>query len=65
MKHFVSERKYDEDLGRVARFTCDLDALKKSIASFGQGEAGGSRGLRHPFARPAVTKTLRLCPKTR
>ncbi|KAF1455939.1 Spermatogenesis-associated serine-rich protein 2, partial [Pygoscelis antarcticus] len=36
IKHFVSERKYDEDLGRVARFTCDLDTLKKSIASFGQ-----------------------------
>ncbi|XP_013808343.2 spermatogenesis-associated serine-rich protein 2 isoform X2 [Apteryx mantelli] len=36
IKHFVSERKYDEDLGRVARFTCDLDALKKSITSFGQ-----------------------------
>ncbi|NWJ09017.1 SPAS2 protein, partial [Crypturellus undulatus] len=36
IKHFVSERKYDEELGRVARFTCDLDALKKSIASFGQ-----------------------------
>ncbi|NXX62356.1 SPAS2 protein, partial [Scopus umbretta] len=36
VKHFVSERKYDEDLGRVARFTCDLDTLKKSIASFGQ-----------------------------
>ncbi|KFP33787.1 Spermatogenesis-associated serine-rich protein 2, partial [Colius striatus] len=32
IKHFVSERKYDEDLGRVARFTCDLEALKKSIA---------------------------------
>lgn len=38
LQHFVSERKYDEDLGRVARFTCDLDALKKSIESFGQGE---------------------------
>ncbi|XP_028929467.1 spermatogenesis-associated serine-rich protein 2 isoform X2 [Ornithorhynchus anatinus] len=36
IKHFVSERKYDEDLGRVARFTCDVDALKKSIDSFGQ-----------------------------
>ncbi|NXW57775.1 SPAS2 protein, partial [Eurystomus gularis] len=36
IKHFVSERKYDEDLGRVARFTCDLEALKKSIATFGQ-----------------------------
>ncbi|KAM8794076.1 spermatogenesis-associated serine-rich protein 2 [Eudromia elegans] len=36
IKHFVSERKYDEELGRVARFSCDLDALRKSIASFGQ-----------------------------
>ncbi|KAL8163828.1 UNVERIFIED_CONTAM: spermatogenesis-associated serine-rich protein 2 [Gekko kuhli] len=36
IKHFVSERKYDEDLGRVARFTCDLDGLKRSIESFGQ-----------------------------
>ncbi|XP_053156204.1 spermatogenesis-associated serine-rich protein 2 isoform X2 [Hemicordylus capensis] len=36
IKHFVSERKYDEDLGRVARFTCDLDVLKRSIESFGQ-----------------------------
>ncbi|XP_037600622.1 spermatogenesis-associated serine-rich protein 2 isoform X2 [Cebus imitator] len=36
IKHFVSERKYDEDLGRVARFTCDVDTLKKSIDSFGQ-----------------------------
>ncbi|NXD17700.1 SPAS2 protein, partial [Nothocercus nigrocapillus] len=30
------KRKYDEELGRVARFTCDLEALRKSIASFGQ-----------------------------
>ncbi|KAM6294492.1 spermatogenesis-associated serine-rich protein 2 [Aegotheles albertisi] len=36
IKHFVSERKYDEDLGRVAKFSCDLEALKKSIAAFGQ-----------------------------
>ncbi|XP_042687022.1 spermatogenesis-associated serine-rich protein 2 isoform X2 [Centrocercus urophasianus] len=36
IKHFVSERKYDEELGRVARFTCDIDVLKKSIAAFGQ-----------------------------
>ncbi|EGW15086.1 Potassium voltage-gated channel subfamily H member 3 [Cricetulus griseus] len=35
-KHFVSERKYDEDLGRVARFTCDVETLKQSIDSFGQ-----------------------------
>ncbi|XP_055976165.1 spermatogenesis-associated serine-rich protein 2 [Sorex fumeus] len=36
IKHFVSERKYDEDLGRVARFTCDLETLKKNIESLGQ-----------------------------
>lgn len=36
IKHFVSERKYDEDLGRVARFTCDVETLKKNIESFGQ-----------------------------
>ncbi|XP_065510454.1 spermatogenesis-associated serine-rich protein 2 isoform X4 [Caloenas nicobarica] len=35
IKHFVSERKYDEELGRVARFSCDLEALKRSIAAFG------------------------------
>ena len=38
INHFVSERKYDEDLGRVARFTCDVETLKKNIDSFGQGE---------------------------
>lgn len=36
IKHFVSERKYDEDLSRVARFTTDLEALKMSIQTFGQ-----------------------------
>ncbi|NP_001079975.1 spermatogenesis associated, serine rich 2 S homeolog [Xenopus laevis] len=36
IKHFVSERKYDEELGRAARFTADLDTLKKSVESFGQ-----------------------------
>uniref|UniRef100_F6ZQW9 Spermatogenesis associated, serine rich 2 n=1 Tax=Xenopus tropicalis TaxID=8364 RepID=F6ZQW9_XENTR len=36
IKHFVSERKYDEELGRAARFTADLDSLKKSVESFGQ-----------------------------
>lgn len=54
-QHFVSERKYDEDLGRVARFTCDLDTLKKSIGSFGQGEAvQGAQGLRGDWALFAV-----------
>lgn len=43
LQHFVSERKYDEDLGRVARFTCDVETLKQSIDSFGQGEREGER----------------------
>ncbi|MEE6471367.1 hypothetical protein FKM82_009254 [Ascaphus truei] len=36
IKHFVSERKYDEELGRAARFTADLETLKSSVESFGQ-----------------------------
>ncbi|XP_068589493.1 spermatogenesis-associated serine-rich protein 2 [Cebidichthys violaceus] len=35
IKHFVSERKYDEDLGRAVRFTFDLEPLKTSISGFG------------------------------
>ncbi|XP_069761726.1 spermatogenesis-associated serine-rich protein 2-like isoform X2 [Narcine bancroftii] len=36
IKHFVSERKYDEDLSRCAQFTCDVEELKASIQAFGQ-----------------------------
>ncbi|XP_068454039.1 spermatogenesis-associated serine-rich protein 2-like [Clinocottus analis] len=35
IKHFVSERKYDEDLGRAVRFTFDLEPLKTSVLAFG------------------------------
>lgn len=35
IKHFVSERKYDEDLGKAVRFTFDLEPLKTSITGFG------------------------------
>ncbi|KAK4807261.1 hypothetical protein QYF61_006322 [Mycteria americana] len=67
IKHFVSERKYDEDLGRVARFTCDLDALKKSIASFGQGELDGSGGGAEvsvtPLLAPPSPKPFTCAPK--
>ncbi|MFT7812827.1 spermatogenesis-associated serine-rich protein 2 [Arapaima gigas] len=35
IKHFVSERKYDEDLGRALKFTYEMEPLKKSIMSFG------------------------------
>ncbi|KAK7884405.1 hypothetical protein WMY93_027528 [Mugilogobius chulae] len=35
IKHFVSERKYDEDLGKAVRFSFDLEPLKTSITGFG------------------------------
>ncbi|XP_018581368.1 spermatogenesis-associated serine-rich protein 2-like isoform X2 [Scleropages formosus] len=35
IKHFVSERKYDEELGKAVKFTHDLEPLRKSIMSFG------------------------------
>uniref|UniRef100_A0A096M6X9 Spermatogenesis associated serine rich 2 n=1 Tax=Poecilia formosa TaxID=48698 RepID=A0A096M6X9_POEFO len=35
LPHFVSERKYDEDLGKALRFTFDLEPLKTSISGFG------------------------------
>lgn len=33
----MSERKYDEDLGKALRFTFDLEPLKTSISGFGSG----------------------------
>lgn len=39
-QHFVSERKYDEDLGKAVRFTFDLEPLKSSITGFGSGRPG-------------------------
>ncbi|XP_076132285.1 spermatogenesis-associated serine-rich protein 2 [Alosa pseudoharengus] len=35
IKHFVSERKYDEDLGKAVKFTYELEPLKANITSFG------------------------------
>ncbi|KAF4072438.1 hypothetical protein AMELA_G00263020 [Ameiurus melas] len=35
IKHFVSERKYDEDLGKAVKFTYELEPLKASIMGFG------------------------------
>ncbi|XP_006117991.2 SPATS2-like protein isoform X2 [Pelodiscus sinensis] len=36
IKHFVSERKYDEELGRSARFSCDIEELKTQIQFCGE-----------------------------
>ncbi|XP_061759594.1 spermatogenesis-associated serine-rich protein 2 [Nerophis ophidion] len=35
IKHFVSERKYDEDLGKAVKFTFHLEPLKTIISQFG------------------------------
>ncbi|XP_055747900.1 spermatogenesis-associated serine-rich protein 2-like isoform X3 [Salvelinus fontinalis] len=35
IKHFVSERKYDEDLGKAVKFTFELEPLKTSVTGFG------------------------------
>ncbi|XP_057360304.1 SPATS2-like protein [Manis pentadactyla] len=36
IKHFVSERKYDEELGKAARFSCDIKQLKAQIMLCGE-----------------------------
>ncbi|XP_016077039.1 PREDICTED: SPATS2-like protein isoform X2 [Miniopterus natalensis] len=36
IKHFVSERKYDEELGKAARFSCDIEQLKSQITLCGE-----------------------------
>uniref|UniRef100_A0A4W3IHI2 Spermatogenesis-associated serine-rich protein 2 n=1 Tax=Callorhinchus milii TaxID=7868 RepID=A0A4W3IHI2_CALMI len=38
IKHFVSDRKYDEELGRSARFTGSPESLGAQIQQFGEGE---------------------------
>lgn len=35
IKHFVSERKYDEDLGKAVKFSHELEPLKSSILTYG------------------------------
>lgn len=35
----MSERKYDEDLGKAVRFTFELEPLKSSITGFGSGRS--------------------------
>lgn len=37
-QHFVSERKYDEELGKAARFSCDIEQLKSQIMLCGESE---------------------------
>nr|XP_009936028.1 PREDICTED: SPATS2-like protein [Opisthocomus hoazin] len=49
IKHFVSERKYDEELGRSARFSCDTEQLKTQIQLCGEiSHPKNSYSLRTP-----------------
>ncbi|XP_037102136.1 spermatogenesis-associated serine-rich protein 2 isoform X2 [Syngnathus acus] len=63
IKHFVSERKYDEDLGKALRFTFHLDPLKASIMQFGSvyhpqtAYSDGSR-CSSAAAGPSIAETL-------
>ncbi|XP_048872818.1 spermatogenesis-associated serine-rich protein 2 [Brienomyrus brachyistius] len=60
IKHFVSERKYDEDLGRAVKFTYEMEPLKKSIMNFGQvyhPQTGYSSRSRCSSAASSVTGT--------
>uniref|UniRef100_A0A8C4X2G0 Uncharacterized protein n=1 Tax=Eptatretus burgeri TaxID=7764 RepID=A0A8C4X2G0_EPTBU len=36
IKHFVSERKYDEELSKMVRFVCDVECLKQALEEFGE-----------------------------
>nr|XP_021513787.1 SPATS2-like protein [Meriones unguiculatus] len=44
IKHFVSERKYDEELGKAARFSCDIEQLKAQIMICGETQVEAGRG---------------------
>ncbi|MEJ1271918.1 spermatogenesis associated serine-rich 2-like [Cricetulus griseus] len=46
IKHFVSERKYDEELGKAARFSCDIEQLKAQIMICGETLSNGPSGAR-------------------
>ncbi|KAM4698372.1 SPATS2-like protein [Rhinophrynus dorsalis] len=52
IKHFVSERKYDEELIKSARLSCDAENLKKQILVCGE--------ISHPKNNYSVRKTSSL-----
>lgn len=62
-QHFVSERKYDEDLGKALRFTFDLEPLKTSISGFGSGTSALQLDEQVRKWRLARGRTFMLCPE--
>lgn len=70
LQHFVSERKYDEELGRSARFSCDTEQLKTQIQLCGESKHWWSLSLSfseqtYPFSRADSTcaASVRVCSK--
>lgn len=57
IKGFVSEQKYDDDLGKIVWFICGMETLKKSIDSFGQVSHMKNRYLTS-FQCSSVTSVL-------
>ncbi len=58
LQHFVSERKYDEDLGKAVKFSHDVEPLKSSIMSFGSGGAVNERWQSRLYNDPACQNYL-------
>ncbi|XP_061464047.1 SPATS2-like protein isoform X2 [Rhineura floridana] len=59
IKHFVSERKYDEELGRSARFSCDIEELKTQILQCGEiSHPKNNYSLRTPSSTLLQSATL-------
>ncbi|KAJ3586046.1 hypothetical protein NHX12_012447 [Muraenolepis orangiensis] len=66
IKHFVSERKYDEDLGKALKFTFELEPLKTSITEFGSVyHPRTSYSNRSPPAQPPTTSNAFRPPPTK
>ncbi|KAJ1187333.1 hypothetical protein NDU88_004110 [Pleurodeles waltl] len=59
IKHFVSERKYDEELGRSARFSCEIENLKTQILHCGEiSHPKNSYSLRLPSSSSEPSEDL-------
>ncbi|XP_078536622.1 SPATS2-like protein [Lissotriton helveticus] len=59
IKHFVSERKYDEELGRSARYSCDIENLKTQILHCGEiSHPKNSYSLRIPSSSSEHSEDL-------
>ncbi|XP_053134994.1 SPATS2-like protein isoform X2 [Hemicordylus capensis] len=66
IKHFVSERKYDEELGRSARFSCDIEQLTTQIQQCGEiSHPKNNYSSRTPSSTLLQSATLHTVASTR